>query len=149
MRGWRDRIIGIVVGVALGTGVVVAFVFFLSEQTVDAPSLSGEQPPTRADQGPGQRHGPHPSKVATVRIIDGAPPASGPPELDYRKGDEIRLRVVSDVATEVELTGYGVTRTVPADGATEIDIHATRTGAFALLVAETHIDIARVTVTAR
>jgi len=37
---WRDRLIGIALGTALGVGVVTAFVFLYSDQTVDAPSLS-------------------------------------------------------------------------------------------------------------
>ena len=44
MWGWRERTIGIVVGVVLGVGVILAFVFLFSEKTVDAPSLSQGQP---------------------------------------------------------------------------------------------------------
>lgn len=44
MWGWRERIIGIVLGVVLGVAVILAFVFLFSEQTVDAPSLSGGHP---------------------------------------------------------------------------------------------------------
>jgi hypothetical protein len=56
---WRDRIIGIVIGVALGVGVIVAFVFLFSGQTVDAPSLSG-----------GQGAQPHAPQVAHHRHAD-------------------------------------------------------------------------------
>jgi hypothetical protein len=42
--GWRERLIGIILGVVLGVAVILAFVFLFSEQTVDAPSLSGGQP---------------------------------------------------------------------------------------------------------
>ena len=112
--GWRDRIIGIVLGVVVGVGLVVAFVFFLSEQTVDAPSLSGTRPAVGANhgggarkrhQGPGQSRQPSTPEIATVRIIDGGPPASGPAELQYKTGDEIRLSVLSSTSVNVELTG--------------------------------------------
>lgn len=154
---WRDRTIGIVLGVILGAGVVVAFVFFLSEQTVDAPSLSTEQAPVGAEP-PGhpepQRHQerskrspePAPPPVATVRIVGGAPPRGGPAELHYARGDVIRLKVVSDTTIEVELTGYGLTRTVPANQPAEIDAAASRSGTFGLIVAESNIDVARITV---
>jgi hypothetical protein len=38
-----DRIIGIGLGILLGLAIVIAFVFLGSENTIDAPSLSGEQ----------------------------------------------------------------------------------------------------------
>lgn len=52
MWGWRERIIGIIVGVVLGVGVIVAFVFLFSEKTVDAPSLSGGPPTTTQPASP-------------------------------------------------------------------------------------------------
>ena len=36
-----DRLIGIALGVALGLAIIVFFVFVLSEDTVDAPSIDG------------------------------------------------------------------------------------------------------------
>jgi hypothetical protein len=144
--GWRDRIIGIVLGVVLGVGVIVAFVFLFSEQTVDAPSLSGGQPLTTTTVGTGPSPRAAPPGIATVRIVDGQPPHGGPAELEYARGDEIRLNVVSDRTLEVELTGYGLRRTVPANQPTEIDVRATRPGAFALIAADSHVDVARLTV---
>jgi hypothetical protein len=150
--GWRDRAIGIVLGVVLGAGVVVAFVFVLSDETVDAPSLSGEpvDAPDRARDGDrgtdGRREGPPP--VATIRVIGGTPPPGGPAELTYRRGERVSLRVVSDLALELELTGYGLRRLVPAGAPTAIEFDASRAGTFALIVADSHIDVARITVTA-
>ena len=154
---WRDRIIGIVLGVVVGVGVVIAFVFFLSEQTVDAPSLSGTRPapgaerggggaPRQGHQGPGQSRQPAAPEVASVRIIDGGPPASGPAELQYKTGDEIRLSVLSNTSLDVQLTGFGLTRAISADVPTEIDVRAKRPGTFALIVADSHIDVARISV---
>jgi hypothetical protein len=36
-----DRVIGIVLGIVLGIAIVIVFVFLGSEETIDAPSLSG------------------------------------------------------------------------------------------------------------
>jgi hypothetical protein len=145
---WRDRTIGIALGVIIGVGVVVAFVFFLSEQTVDAPSLStdGREHSQRAQGQPKRSPAPAEPPVATVRIVGGAPPHGGPAELDYAVGDRIRLSVVSDETLAVELTGYGLTRTVVASQPTEIDVEASRAGTFGLIVADSHIDVARITV---
>jgi len=155
--GWRDRITGIVLGVVVGVGVIIAFVFFLSEQTVDAPSLSGTRPAAGANHGgggttgqrpagPGKPQQPTAPPTATIRIIDGGPPASGPAELHYKTGDQIRLSVLSNTSLDVELTGYGLTRTIPADEPTEIDIRAKRPGTFGLIVADSHVDVARISV---
>ena len=38
---WWEIAIGIGLGVLLGVGIVLAFVFLLSGNTIDAPSLSG------------------------------------------------------------------------------------------------------------
>jgi hypothetical protein len=146
--GWRDRSIGIVLGAVLGAGIVVAFVFTLSDQTVDAPSLSGEAQGPDGDRdraGVDRTAGPIPPRE-TVRVIGGAPPPSGPPQLDYRRGDLVRLRIVSDLAVELELTGYDLRRLVPADSPTTIEFEASRAGTFGLIVADSHIDIARITV---
>jgi hypothetical protein len=41
-RGRRlDWVVGIALGVALGVAIVAAFLFFGSEETIDAPSISG------------------------------------------------------------------------------------------------------------
>ena len=39
---WSDRIIGIVLGIVLGVGIITAFVFWGSEETIDAPALNDE-----------------------------------------------------------------------------------------------------------
>jgi hypothetical protein len=44
-----DRLIGIVVGIALGLAIIAIFVFVFSEDTIDAPSI---------DEGPAQTERP-------------------------------------------------------------------------------------------
>jgi hypothetical protein len=141
---WRDRLIGVVLGAILGIGIVTAFVFLYSEQTVDAPSLSGGGPGAGSD-GAGRPHA-KPPPVADVSVIGGAPPPSGPAELQYGRGDLVRLRVISDASVGVELLGYGISRTVVADQPELIRFKASKAGNFPLIVADSHIDVARITV---
>jgi hypothetical protein len=42
-RRWIDRILGIVIGLVLGLGVLVYFVFVHSEGAIDAPSINGAE----------------------------------------------------------------------------------------------------------
>ena len=39
---WVDRIAGIVIGIVLGIGIITAFLFLGSEDTIDAPALNDE-----------------------------------------------------------------------------------------------------------
>jgi hypothetical protein len=51
-RRWTDRLIGIAVGVLLGLGVLVYFVFVHSEGTIDAPQVNGSQTTTTGNASP-------------------------------------------------------------------------------------------------
>jgi hypothetical protein len=42
----RDRAIGIALGLLLGLAIVIGFVFFGSEETIDDPSISGQSTTT-------------------------------------------------------------------------------------------------------
>jgi hypothetical protein len=141
---WHDRVIGIVLGLILGVGIVTGFVFIYSEETVDAPSISSEEGSGGAG-GEGQGSS-SPSPVTTVRVIDGLPPASGPAELRYRRDELVRLRVVSDGTVGVKLMGYGIDRTIAAGEPALIRFRASKPGNFPLVVTESLIHIARLTV---
>ena len=143
---WRDRLIGVVLGVALGLGIVVLFVFVFSEQTVDAPSLSSHPSPADRATGVASKPGHDTTPpVATVRVIGGAPPPSGPAQLDYRKAIW-SVSASSRTRRRVGLLGYGIERTVQADQPTPMSFRASKRGSFPLLVAASHIDVARMTV---
>jgi hypothetical protein len=51
-RRWTDRLLGIAVGVLLGLGVLVYFVFVHSEGTIDAPQVNGSQTTTTSNASP-------------------------------------------------------------------------------------------------
>jgi hypothetical protein len=40
---WRDRLLGILLGLVIGIAVVAVFVFVFSDDTVDAPSIEREE----------------------------------------------------------------------------------------------------------
>ena len=141
---WLDRIIGIVLGLALGIGVIVVFVFEGSEETIDAARISGIE---GGRSSPGQQQG-GPARVPLVRVIDGKPPPSGPVQLDFRQGQTARFVVGSDQAVEIEIPGYGVTRTVEP-GRTLVAFRATKRGQYPLVVSASKIDIASLRVAPR
>lgn len=141
--------LGIVVGLVLGLAVVAAFVFLGSEGTIDAPRISGVDTgkPAPAHSGKPAPAKPKPAPraavshaVPKVRVIGGAPPASGPPQLHFKRGHEVRFRVVTDIPIEFEIPGLGVEETVESDSV--ISFKALRAGQFPVVVAASHIEIA-------
>ena len=48
----RDRAIGIALGILLGLAIVIAFVFLGSGETIDDPSLSGDEAVTTTQPAP-------------------------------------------------------------------------------------------------
>ena len=51
----RDLLIGIALGILLGIAVVIAFVFFGSHETIDAPSIDDKPPAERSAEPPDRR----------------------------------------------------------------------------------------------
>jgi hypothetical protein len=139
-----DRIIGIVLGIVLGAAIVAGFVFWGSNSTIDNASLGGDGGNAKAKQhdGSGSSSTGRPP-VQTIHIEGGAPPlSSGAPTLDYQKDDDVRLNVISDGTVGLELVGYGIDRTVPANQPTLIEFKATKAGNYPLVVTASHIGVA-------
>jgi hypothetical protein len=154
-----DRVLGIGLGILLGIGIVVIFVFFGSEGTIDAPRIDeGSTTTTQGHHVQKPRHHPHhggspkPSpepQPVEVPISGGAPPSSGPAHFDFKQGDRVRLRVKSDTAVDLQLLGYGITTTAEASRATQIAFTASKTGNFPLIVSTSHIAVAQIRVDPR
>ena len=72
--------------------------FLGSEDTIDAPRISGleAEGEDRPATGPGAGTSPERPPIATVRVSGGAPPPSGPAQLEFRRGAKARFRVVTD-----------------------------------------------------
>lgn len=133
---WGDRVAGIVLGILLGLGVIVAFVFLGSEDTIDAPRIS------RSDGGGGE------DEVPVVRIVNGAPPPSGPARLASEQGASVRFTVDSAEPTRLEVPGYGISRAVEA-GRSSFSFSAKRPGQYAVIVAGSNIAVATLRISRR
>lgn len=136
-RRWLEWAAGILLGLALGAGVVAAFVFLGSEDTIDSPRISGLETAARPQQN---EVGGRPGRIRAVRVSGGAPPASGPARLAFHRGERVRFRVLTDIPLEIEIPGYGVSRTVQAGDV--VAFAAQRAGQFPVIVAPSHINIA-------
>jgi hypothetical protein len=160
-RRWTDRILGIVVGVLLGLGVLVYFVFVHSEGTIDAPKVnSGGSGQTSAQSpnpalpahpgSPAQPAGegganPKPEKtpepVPIVKVVGGAPPTgAGPKQLRFRKGEKVRFEIETDEPFAFEIRGLGITESI--ESSSIISFKATKTGQFPVIATATVIGVA-------
>jgi hypothetical protein len=184
---WADRIVGILVGLALGLGVLVYFVFVHSEGTIDAPKVnegaagktaeggagsnlpahpgSPEEPAEGGSSGPeagsgGQegagaqsqsgtapesggsgQEGEAEKPVPVVKVIGGAPPeGSGPKQLHFTKGEEVRFEIETSEPFSFEIKGLGITKSIP--GSSTISFEATRAGQFPVIATATLIGVA-------
>jgi hypothetical protein len=140
-----DLVLGVLLGALAGVAVVAAFVFLGSEGTVDAPRISG------VDTGkPGAATEPAPAPprpLPIVRVIGGAPPPSGPARLHFKRGEEVRFRILSDAPTTIEIPGYGIEETV--ESGQVVSFEAKRVGQFPLLAAGGDIGLASLFVSRR
>ena len=135
---WLDRVIGVVLGLALGIGLIVVFVFEGSEETIDAPRISGVE--SQPQPGPQAR-------VPLVRVVDGRPPASGAVRVDFEQRQRARIAIDSNRGLAIEIVGYGVTRSVQP-GRTLVSFEARRAGQYPIVVAATKVEIATLRVRA-
>jgi hypothetical protein len=142
-------VLGIVAGLAIGVAVVAAFVFLGSEGTVDAPRIAGvvADKPATAKPKPTPKTAPHRHSapaVPTVQVVGGAPPASGPVQLHFKRGDRVRFRIDTDVPIGIEIPGYGISETV--ESGSVVSFRAQRSGQFPVIVADSHIGVAELLV---
>jgi hypothetical protein len=143
-RGRRlDLVVGITLGIALGIAIIIVFVFFGSEGTIDAPRISGVN---TGKPAPRPRPTPLPpsAPIPTVRVLGGAPPPSGPVRLRFRRGEQVRFRILTDAPVGIEIPGYGVDQTVESRAL--INFRARRAGEFPVIVAASHINVAELRV---
>jgi hypothetical protein len=157
-RRWTDRIVGVVVGVVLGLGVLVYFVFVHSEGTIDAPKVNestagtttggGESNPPAHPGSPEEPATPpatepqkKPESIPVVKVIGGAPPiGSGPKQLHFTKGEKVRFEIETSEPFSFEIKGLGITQSI--ESTSTISFRATKTGQFPVIATATLIGVA-------
>jgi hypothetical protein len=157
-RRWTDWIVGVVVGVVLGLGVLVYFVFVHSEGAIDAPKVnegtagtttgSGESNPPAHPGSPEEPATPtakepqkKPKSIPVVKVIGGAPPTgSGPRQLHFTKGEKVRFEIETSEPFSFEIKGLGITQSI--ESTSTISFKATKTGQFPVIATATLIGVA-------
>jgi heme/copper-type cytochrome/quinol oxidase subunit 2 len=78
-------------------------------------------------------------------VRDGEP-VGGVKRLEYERGERVRFSVKSDVADEVHVHGFDVTRDVPANRSVRFAFPADIEGVFEVELHDAHIKIAELRV---
>jgi heme/copper-type cytochrome/quinol oxidase subunit 2 len=155
-RRWLDWVIGIGLGLVIGLGVLVYFVFVHSEGTIDAPKINegtttGQTTTTLPSEGAEQPEEGTPTEakppaepvrqVPVVKVIGGAPPTdAGPKQLTFRKGEKVRFEIETDEPFSFEIRGLNVKQTI--EESSIVSFKATKTGQFPVIASATLIGVA-------
>jgi hypothetical protein len=137
------------VGIAVGAlaAVVVLFVVFAGG---DDDGSTAPETTTRAQsaQGTTERRPPKPQAPTIERIVvRGGKPVGGVKRLDFESGERVRFSVRSDVADEVHVHGFDISKDVPAGGSVRFGFPADLEGVFEVELEHSHVQIAELRVT--
>jgi heme/copper-type cytochrome/quinol oxidase subunit 2 len=97
-----------------------------TDTETDTESETGE---SESETGTTATTAPSEPAVETIRVVGGQP-QGGVKTVSFKKGDQVRLKVQSDVADEIHVHGYDVKKDVEAGGSVQFDFKATIEGRF-------------------
>lgn len=120
------------------------FVFVFSEDAVDAPSIDEGGGSTATE--PGSPTAPQEQAEGEVIEVEGGQPVGGIKEIEVNSGGEVKLVVRSDLAEEVHIHGYDLSKRVEAGGSVSFDFEADLEGVFEVELEQSHVQIAELTV---
>jgi hypothetical protein len=149
-RRWVDWVLGIGLGLVIGLGVLVYFVFVHSEGTIDAPKVNegktttGQTTPRPEEVTPTEPKPPakkQEQRLPVVQVIGGAPPTdSGPKQLTFHKGEKARFEIETDAPFSFEIKGLGIKQSI--EESSVISFPATKIGQFPVIATATLIGVA-------
>jgi hypothetical protein len=117
----------IAIGLATLAAVVILFIVFTGGD--DDNDNKGSTTTTQAAQSTTTTQ--TQTVAATQQItIRGGKPVGGVKKLDYKKGDQVKFIVTSDVADEIHVHGYDLMKDVPAGGSVQFSFPASIEGVF-------------------
>jgi hypothetical protein len=89
---------------------------------------------------------PAPKPEAERIVVQGGKPRGGVQRLEYDRGDRIQFVVASDVADEVHVHGYDISKDVPAGGSVRFSFPARIEGVFEVELEGRHEQVAELRV---
>jgi hypothetical protein len=95
-----------------------------------APGTTGDEPPD--------------AQTPTIDriVVRGGKPVGGVERLEYESGERVRFSVHSDMADEVHVHGFDISKHVPANGSVRFRFLADIEGVFEVELEDSHVKIA-------
>jgi hypothetical protein len=138
------------IGITVGAlALVVALFVVLSGGGDDGMTPATTQPQTqqRPTGGTRARSPEPPPKPSIARIVvRGGEPVGGVKRLEYESGERVRFLVRSDVADEVHVHGFDVSKDVAAGGTVRFGFPAEIEGVFEVELEHRQVEIAKLRV---
>ncbi len=149
----HSRKLALAVAALAAAAVVVLFVILREDDSSSGGSTTspaaqtntGNHPEPDQGDGRGSDRQPNVANVPTIVVREGQP-VGGVQELAFEKGGRIRFTVESDVADEVHLHGYDISKDVQAGGDVKFDVPASIEGVFEVELEARVVPLAEVTV---
>ena len=136
-------------GVALVALAIVLFVVLQDDGSgdggEDTTATTGAAKPGGSDEPAGKPQKPVKPQVPVI-VVKGGKPVGGVRDLEFAVGDTIRFTVRSDVADEVHLHGYDVSKDVAAGGSVTFSVPADLDGLYEVELEEQAQPLAEITV---
>ena len=134
----------------IGAALIVAAAAFLllagGDDDEDSTTARTQTQPTLSQEPTASVPAPEPQPaVETIRVAGGEP-QGGVKDITVSKDDTVRLDVQSDIAAEVHVHGYDLSKDVEAGGTVGFRFEADIEGVFEVELEETKTPIAELTV---
>ena len=132
--------------IALAVGAIAAVVILFIVLSGGDDNNSGSTTTSTAQSGGTQTRTTKPAVKTSVVVVKDGKPQGGIQKLDYKKNDQVRLVVRSDVADEIHVHGYDLKKDVPAGGSVTFSFPANIEGVFEIELEERKEQIAELRV---
>ncbi len=114
-------------------------------ETAPAASQAEETVHRQPDEGRKEEPQKKEPSISTI-VVRGGEPVGGVAELSFDAGETVRFRVSSDVADELHLHGYDISKPVAAGGSATFEFPADIEGIFELELEERAVPLAELQV---
>jgi hypothetical protein len=134
---------GVRVGIAVTALAAAVVVFVVLAGADDTETDAATPQPESAQVTTAASESPDPQSPTIPRIVvrDGTP-VGGVARLEYESGERVGFIVLSDVADEVHVHGFDITKAVPADESVRFDFPADLEGVFDVELHDSDIKLA-------
>ena len=141
----QSNVVRVIVGVAVVALAVVLLVVLKDSGSEGKEATTKSAKPKGQGSAAKNQAKSEKQEIPTI-VVRAGEPVGGVAELDYDQGERVRFKVTSDVADEIHLHGYDISKEVEAGGSATFDFPAEIEGIFEVELEQRAVQIAELTV---